>query len=86
MKVLEDFKAFAETQETFHLVEPNYEGVRISFNDEEVHGWLLLRLSLHDPILPMNIETNEPGGVAKVLDRIRPFFEKYESLNISSLK
>lgn len=86
LKVLEDFKAFAESQETFHIVEPNYEGVRISFNDEEVHGWLLLRLSLHDPILPMNIETNEAGGVAKVLDRIRPFFEKYESLNISSLK
>ena len=86
LKVLDDFKAFAEQEETFHIVEPNYEGVRISFNDEEVHGWLLLRLSLHDPILPMNIETNEAGGVAVVLERIRPFFEKYESLDISSLK
>ena len=86
LKVLDDFKAFAEAEETFHIVEPNYEGVRISFHDEEVHGWLLLRLSLHDPILPMNIETNESGGVAVVLDRIRPFFEKYESLDISSLK
>lgn len=86
LKVLDDFKTFAESQEIFHIVEPNYEGVRISFNDEEVHGWLLLRLSLHDPILPMNIETNEAGGVEKVLERIRTFFEKYESLDISSLK
>lgn len=86
LKVLDDFKAFAEKEETFHIVEPNYEGVRISFNDAEAHGWLLLRLSLHDPILPMNIETNEAGGVAVILNRIRPFFEKYESLDISSLK
>ena len=86
LKVLDDFKAFAESQETFHIVEPNYEGVRISFNDEEVHGWMLVRMSLHDPIIPMNIETNEAGGVAVVLERIRPFFEKYESLDITSLK
>lgn len=86
MKILDDFKDFAKNQKTFHLVEPNYEGVRISFHDEEVHGWMLVRMSLHDPILPMNIETNEVGGVEKVLERIRPFFEKYDSLDISSLK
>ena len=41
---------------------------------------MLLRMSLHDPILPMNIETNEVGGVAIVLDRLRPFFANYEFL------
>lgn len=81
MKVLDEFKLFAEADERFHIVEPNYEGVRISFKDEEVNGWVLLRMSLHDPILPMNIETNEEGGVAIVLERIRPFFAKFESLN-----
>lgn len=85
-RVLEDFKEFAKTQDTFRIVEPNYEGVRISFEDEQVHGWLLLRMSLHDPIMPMNIETNEDGGVEKVLERIRPFFEKYDQLDSSSLR
>lgn len=84
-KVLEDFKAFAEADERFHIVEPNYEGVRISFRDEEVHGWMLIRMSLHDPILPMNIETNEEGGVEKVLERIRPFFANYESLDVKGI-
>ena len=79
-KVLDDFKAFAEANELFHIVSPNYEGVRISFKDEEVNGWMLLRMSLHDPILPMNIETNEVGGVAIVLERLRPFFANYEFL------
>lgn len=79
-KVLDDFKEFAEKDPRFHIVEPNYEGVRISFTDEEVQGWMLIRMSLHDPILPMNIETNQGGQVDKVIERIRPFFEQYEKL------
>lgn len=84
-KVLDEFKAFAQKEDTFHIVEPNYEGVRISFNDDEVHGWMLLRMSLHDPILPMNIETNEVGGVEKVLERIRPFFAGCEHLDVKDI-
>jgi len=30
----------------------NYEGIRVS----GYGGWFLLRLSLHDPVLPLNIE------------------------------
>ncbi len=85
LNVLEEFKAFAAGDERFHIVEPNYEGVRISFDDEEVQGWLLVRMSLHDPIMPMNIETNREGQIVKVLERIRPFFEKFESLDSSCL-
>lgn len=85
VNVLDEFKEFAKQDERFHIVEPNYEGVRISFDDEEVQGWMLIRMSLHDPIMPMNIETNEVGGIEKVLERIRPFFEKYTSLDSSCL-
>jgi phosphomannomutase len=85
LNVLDEFKKFAEADERFHIVEPNYEGVRIAFDDEEVHGWMLLRMSLHDPIMPMNIETNEKGGVETVLTRIRPFFGQFESLDTSAL-
>ena len=85
LNVLDEFKEFAKIDERFHIVEPNYEGVRISFDDEEVQGWMLIRMSLHDPIMPMNIETNEAGGIAKVLERIRPFFEKFEKLDSSCL-
>ena len=85
LKVLEDFKEFASSNELFHIVEPNYEGVRISFKDEEVSGWMLVRMSLHDPIIPMNIESNNEGGEQIIISRVKPFFEKYESLDISAL-
>lgn len=85
LNVLEEFKVFAAEDERFHLVEPNFEGVRISFDDAEVQGWLLIRMSLHDPIIPMNIETNNEGGIEKVLERIRPFFGQFECLDSSCL-
>ena len=77
--VLDAFARFAR-EEGWKVVEPNYEGVRIAFDDDEVKGWLLLRLSLHDPILPLNLETAAAGGVDILLERIRPFFAEYERL------
>ncbi len=74
-EVLEAFEAFARQDARFHIVTPNYEGIRIAFDDEEVKGWLLLRRSLHDPVLPLNIEAEEKGGAQIILDRIAPFIE-----------
>lgn len=85
-KVLDEFMAYAKEDERFRIVEPNYEGVRISFRDEKVQGWMLIRMSLHDPLLPMNIEANNEGGVAEVIERIKPFFLKYEGLDTSSIQ
>lgn len=79
--VLEAFRKYAESDSRFHIVEPNYEGVRIAFDDEEVKGWVLLRKSLHDPVMPMNVESKEPGGTAVILKRLAPFFEAQESLS-----
>lgn len=79
-QVLEDFKAFCEADPRFHIVSPNFEGVRVAFDDEEVKGWLLIRLSLHDPVIPINLESKAPGGVEILKGRIRPFLSKYDGL------
>ena len=79
-QVLEDFKAFCETDDRFHLVSPNHEGVRVAFDDEEVKGWVLIRLSLHDPVIPINLESKAPGGVEIIRGRIRSFLDQYDGL------
>ncbi len=79
--VLQEFVAFAEKQPTFHIVKDNYEGIRISFDDEEVSGWILVRMSLHDPIIPINVEANEVGGAEIILNRVRPFFAGKDKLS-----
>lgn len=48
------------------LAEPNYEGVRIDFHTPTLQGWLLLRKSLHDPIMPLNIESDTVGGTDEI--------------------
>ena len=64
---------------------PNYEGVRIKFDDQEVKGWMLLRKSLHDPIMPLNMESDTEGGILVIADRIRPVLSQYRELNIAGL-
>ena len=74
---MDDFKAFCDADPRFRIVSPNYEGVRVAFDDEEVKGWMPIRLSLHDPVNPINLESKNPGGVEIIKDRLRPFFMKY---------
>lgn len=79
-QVLEDFKAWCEADPRFHIVTPNYEGVRAAFDDEELKGWMLIRLSLHDPVIPINLESKNQGGVAIIKERILPFIKSHEGL------
>jgi phosphomannomutase len=39
-------------------------------------------MSLHDPVMPMNIESGEAGGVQRILDQLDPFFSRYGELKI----
>ena len=78
-KVLADFRQMAESK-GWHIVEPNYEGIRIAFDDSEVKGWVLLRMSLHDPVLPMNLEAGTKGCTDIILSRLEPFFAAYPEL------
>lgn len=67
------------------LVQPNYEGVRIDFTHESCKGWMLLRKSLHDPIMPLNVESDVEGGCDEIRRRLKPLLEKYNDLDISRL-
>lgn len=67
------------------IAEPNYEGVRLCFNKDNGNGWCLLRLSLHDPIMPLNIESEEEGGCAVISEKLREFLSGFDKIDISVL-
>lgn len=67
------------------LVQPNYEGIRIAFDTEEVKGWMLLRKSLHDPIMPLNIESDMEGGCDIIRRVLKPLLEGYDQLDTTKL-
>jgi len=63
----------------------NYEGIRISFDKDNGNGWFLLRMSLHDPIMPLNIESNDKGGNKVIAQKLYDFLSKFGDLNIDNL-
>lgn len=79
-KVLADFERFAASQPGWTVVAPNYEGVRISCDGTAGNGWCLLRMSLHDPIMPLNIESDTVGGCAIIETVLKECLQKFEAL------
>lgn len=69
---IEALEAYAKKQ-GWAIAPDNREGIRVSFAEPELRGWFLLRLSVHDPILPLNVESDVPGGVEKILDKFKAF-------------
>ena len=83
--VIDALSEFVKTKEGCSLEQPNFEGVRVNFDDKHGNGWLLLRLSLHDPLLPLNIESNEVGGAKVIAKTFVEFIEKFDKLEIQKL-
>ena len=91
---LEDFKSYgeniifqlkseAETRDGWTAEKVNYEGVRINTDKTNGDGWFLLRLSVHDPIMVLNCESDSVGGTQIMLDDIQKFLSKYDELDLS---
>lgn len=88
-KVLAGLKKWAaeRAKNGISIVEPNFEGVRLNFRINDVagagslEGWCLLRKSLHDPIMPLNIEVSE-GKCSVILEIIKDFLSGYERIEI----
>ncbi len=73
--VLKDFETLCSVTPGMNLEKPNYEGVRVAFED----GWCLLRMSLHDPVMPINYECDD-GTFIRTF--IFDFLEKYDKLEV----
>ena len=52
------------------LAAENFEGVRINFDKDHGDGWALVRMSLHEPIMPINFESNSKGGCCVIANEL----------------
>ncbi|CAJ2629614.1 unnamed protein product [Trifolium pratense] len=59
----------------------NFEGIRVS----GYGGWFLLRLSLHDPVLPLNIEAPNNEGAVKLGLVVLAAVKEFAGLDTSAL-
>ena len=80
-QVIDELTAYAATKEGWSLAPSNFEGVRVNLDEAHGNGWFLLRLSLHDPLLPLNIESNSVGGAKKIAEELAGFIKGYDQLD-----
>ena len=85
-QVIEELTAYAQKQPGWSLAPSNYEGVRVNLDETHGNGWFLLRLSLHDPLLPLNIESNSIGGAKKIAQELAAFIAGYDKLDSAKLQ
>ena len=83
-QVLSDLEAYAKARPDWRIADDNREGLRVSFDDEE--GWFLLRLSVHDPIMPLNLESGKEGGCKAIARRLYEFLRGCECLDLSAIE
>ena len=81
LEVIKKLEEFAGKNPTYKIADDNREGIRVSTEN----GWFLLRLSVHDPVMPMNFESNVKGGIDKDIAPLKDFFSQFDELDISAL-
>ena len=59
------------------VAKPSYEGVRLVFDE----GWALLRMSLHDPNMPLNIESKHAGGCQVIAAKVKALLSGFDHLD-----
>ena len=84
-QVIDELMAYAGKRVGWSLAPSNFEGVRVNLDAEHGDGWFLLRLSLHDPLLPLNIESNSIGGAKKIAAELAAFIANYDQLDAQKL-
>ena len=84
--VLETVEKHFSNLPGFEIVQPNYEGVRVNADETHGNGWFLVRRSLHDPLMPCNIESNSMGGMRLIAAELYNALRAFDKLELEPLK
>ena len=77
--------AVANENPDWHVAPDNHEGIRVSFDIQSPDStWFLLRLSLHDPVLPINFESDVKGGIAPVARKLYDVLKTCDGIDFSA--
>jgi phosphomannomutase len=85
-KIITALENYVATIPGWQIAPANYEGIRISCDKNSGSGWFLLRLSLHDPVIPLNIESDTEGGIKLIVKNLLPFFTGYSDLELGTFQ
>ena len=84
--MISSLEKYSETKEGWKIADDNREGIRVFLDKNHGDGWFLLRLSVHDPIMPLNIESDSVGGAKRIAEEIFGFLSEFESLDVDVIR
>lgn len=84
-KVIESFEQFIEAAADLEVEPTNLEGVRVNTTGQYGKGWILLRMSLHEPLLVLRFESDQAGAIEQLRTDLRDFFVQQEGIDATSL-
>ena len=87
-EVVETLLSYTLDDPSWQIAQDNREGVRIIFNlDGDVNNaWFQLRMSVHDPVMVLNAESDVPGGVRRILGALYALIQDNQSLDLEKLR
>ena len=86
LKVIDEMTNFVNETNGFEIDADNDEGIRVDVSGPFGMGWFLLRMSLHEPLLVLQVENDLKGYNKDVFTKLEPFFKQYEHLNLEKLQ
>lgn len=84
--IIDKLTEYSASKKEFEPAQQNYEGIRVSLPQSHGDGWFLLRMSLHDPLMPLNIESRKSGGVKQIAALLYEFLKDFDQLDVSSVR
>lgn len=85
-KVLDELVKYFDGRDGWKIADDNRDGIRISADSDNGDGWLLLRQSVHDPVMPYNVESNSEGGAKKITAAFYEFIKDKNLLDLSAIE
>ena len=85
LQLIEALTEYAEKQPGWSIAPSNHEGIRVNLDQAHGNGWFLLRMSLHDPLMPLNIESEQAGGVKAIAAQLYDYLRGFRELDTSKL-
>ncbi|NLV67100.1 MAG: phosphomannomutase/phosphoglucomutase [Spirochaetes bacterium] len=84
--IIASLEKFVLSKNGWAIVPDNYEGLRISCSPGYGNGWFLMRMSLHDPVIPLNIESEVNGGIQQIGLILINFLQSFSNIRYDSLR
>jgi phosphomannomutase len=77
-RVIDNLKEYVSQIEGWEVEPNNYDGIKINCINEK--GWFILRLSLHEPLLVLNLESNSKNGIKQIINKLKNYLNDYDEL------